>query len=140
MSFPRISSLVLAMGGSLWALVLLGSTFGILHSSAGGMVWLLIWLPGFFAWYGYVRRMFGHYLFRQARITWLVSLAANTWSLFLIPGRVSIAFAWIILALILSLACAIKEWRVREPESRPSRGATADEFRKLLDEHRRKRP
>ncbi len=141
MTFPRISSLVLAIGGSFWAVVLLGFTFHVLPYTAGsarGLLVLLIWVPGFLAWYAYIRHAFGHYLFRQARVTWLVSLAANTWSLFLIGGRVSIALAWIIFALVLSLACAIKEWKLREPEQRIATHAAGEEFRKLLDEHRKK--
>ena len=141
MTFPRISSLVLATGGSFWALALLRFTFHILPYSANsgsGLLVLLIWVPGFFAWYGYIRHAFGHYLFHQARFTWLVSLAANTWSLFLIGGRVGIALAWIIFALVLSLACAIKEWKLREPERKIPAHVTGEEYRKLLGEHRKK--
>src|SRR6267154_2354822 len=91
MSFPRISSLVLAIGGTPWAFLLLGSTFEILRYSAGGLMWLLLWLPGFVAWYGYIRHVFGHFMFRRARVTWLTSLAANVWSLFEVRGRISVA-------------------------------------------------
>ena len=138
MTFPRISSVALAIGGSVWAFLLLSITFGILHYSAGGLAWLLLWLPGFLAWFAYIRHAFGHYLFRQARVTWLVSLAANTWSLFLIGGRISLALAWIVIALALSLACAIKEWNLREEKPKIPAHVAGEEFRKLLDEHRRK--
>ena len=138
MTFPRISSLVLAIGGCVWAFLLLGATLQALRYSAGGLVFFLMWLPGFIAWYGYIRHALGHYLFRQARITWLVSLAANTWSLFLLHGRISIGLAWTIMALILSLACAVKEWQLREPEHQVSPQVAADEFARLLNEHRRK--
>ncbi len=120
--------------------MLLGFTFQILPFTAGsanGLLVLLILVPGFVAWYAYIRHTLGHYLFRQARITWLVSLVANTWSLLLIGGRVSIALVWIILALVLSLACAIKEWKLREPERKIATHVTGEEFRKLLDEHRK---
>jgi hypothetical protein len=138
MAFPRASSLVLALGGSFGAFFLLAFTYEFLHYSAGGLLWLLLWLPGFLAWYAYIRHCFGHYLFAQARITWLVSLAANTWSLFLIGDRSSTALAWIILALALSVVCAVKEWRLREPEPQKRAHVTGEEFKKLLDEHHSK--
>lgn len=116
MTLPRISSLVLAIGGCVWAFLPLGATFQALKYSSGGLVFFLMWLPGFVAWYGYIRHASGHYLFRQARITWLVSLAANIWALFLMHSRISIALAWILAALVLSLVCMVKEWTVREPE------------------------
>lgn len=140
MTFPRISSLALAIGGSFWAVALLGFAHLVLPyttSPAGLLFLLLILVPGFLAWYAYIRHVFGHYLFRQARITWLVSLGANTWTLVLIGGRVSIALAWIILALALSLVCAIKEWNLREAEPNISAHITGEEFKSLLDEHRK---
>jgi hypothetical protein len=151
MTFPRISSLILALGGSVWACLLLGYTCGFLRFSAGaGFFWLLIWLPGFFAWYAYIRHVFGHFLFRRARITWLISVVANSWSLFFVgsfcrwqlstelPLILLLALAWIIVALVLSVACAIREWRVREPERHIAPQVAEEDFRRLLDEHRRK--
>jgi hypothetical protein len=139
MTFPRISSLMLAIGGAFWAVVLLGFTFKFLQYSAGGLVFLLMWVPGFIAWYGYIRHASRHYLLRQARVTWLVSVVANTWSLFLVQGHGIIPLAWIVLALVISLVCLVKEWGVREPERHMVPNVTGEQFRKLLDEHRKKK-
>lgn len=150
MTFPRISSLVLAVGGIVWALLLLWYAFGFLHYSAGfTLIWGLIWLPGFFAWYGYIRRVFGHFLFRRALFTWLVSVLANGWSFFFmwsyfgrraggeLPVLVWVALVWIALAIVISIACLIQERSLREPASAVATHADEKEFRRLLDEHRR---
>ena len=150
MTFPRISSLVLAVGGSFWAFLLLWYTFGFLHYSASAaFLWAFIWLPGFFAWYGYIRRALGHFLFRRALVTWLVSVVANIWSLFFmwsyfggraggeLPVIVYVALSWIILAIIVSIACMIQESRVREPKPDVATQVGDQEFRRLLDEQRR---
>ncbi len=150
MSFPRISSLVLAVGGSVWAFLLLWYTFGYLHYTAGGaFFWLLIWLPGFFAWYGYIRRAFGHFLCRRALITWLVSMVANGWSFFFmwayfgrgsvgdLPVIVCVALSWIFLAIVLSIACLIQEGRVRESKPKAVTEVGENEFKRLLDMHRK---
>lgn len=139
MTFPRVSSLVLAIGGSYWAFLLLGFTFQILHYSAGGLVFLLMLLPGFIAWYAYIRRAFGHYLWRRARLTWLVSVAANLWSLSLGWGQLGvIALVWVVGALVLSTICAVLEWEIQEPAPHPPADIPTEEFRKLLDEHRKR--
>jgi len=133
----------------MWAILLLCYTFGFLYHSAGfAFLWALIWLPGFFAWYGYIRRAFGHFLFRRALITWLVSVVANSWSLFFMwsyfGGRardlhvmVRVAFSWIILAIVVSIACLIQERRLREPKREVAKHVDDQQFRRLLDEHRR---
>jgi hypothetical protein len=150
MTLARISSLTLALGGAVWACLLLGYTYGFLRFSAGaGFFWLLIWLPGFFAWYGYIRHLFGHFLFRRARITWLVSIAANGWSLFFVgsyfrwkfalalPPTILLGLGWLVLALVVSVVCVFREWRLCEPARQPASGVSGSEFRKLLDEHRK---
>lgn len=150
MSFPRFSSLVLAVGGSLWALLLLWYTFGFLHYSAGFMLlWVLIWLPGFVAWYGHIRRAFGHFLLRRGLVTWLASVIGNGWSLFFMwsyfgrrpsgesPITVAVGLAWIILALVVSIVCMIQERTVREPTREVATHIGDKEFKRLLDEHRR---
>ena len=137
--FPRISSLILALAGCFWALMLLGVTGKILQYSAQGLIWLLWWLPGFIAWYGYIRHVLGHYIFRQARFTWMLSLLANSWSLLLIRGRPGLGLVWLVFALILSLICLILEWNRREAEPNVPTHVTNEEFKKLLDEHRKAR-
>lgn len=132
MTLPRISSVTLALGGAVWAFLLLGYTYGFLRVSAGaGFFWVLIWLPGFFAWYSYIRHSFGHFLFRRARITWLVSIAANGWSLFFVgsyfewklsaglPPMILLALGWLVLALVISLVCVLCH---RANENQPPMG------------------
>jgi hypothetical protein len=98
--------------------------FGFLHVSVGaGLWWALLWAPGFFAWYGYVRRTGGHFLFGRALFTWLVSIAANGWSLSIVyPGWhqgsrslwVRLGFVWLIVALAVSFICLMLEGGHRE--------------------------
>ncbi len=150
MTFPRVCGLVLAAGGIIWALLLLWYTFGFLHYSAGtAFLWVLIWLPGYISWYAYIRRAFGHFLCRRALVTWLVSAVANGWSLFFmwlyfgepagreLPVIVWVAFPWITLALVLSIACGIQERSVREPKHEVATQVGEEDFKRLLDEHRR---
>ena len=149
MTFARASSLLLALGGSLWACVLLAWAYGFLRLSAGaGFFWLLSWLPGFFAWYAYLCHWFGKFVFRRARVTWAVSILGNAWSLFIVgsvwrwqvslelPIVVLLALAWSIVALLLSIVSVIKEWHLREPERAPRTHVAPEEFKRLLDEHR----
>lgn len=148
MTFVRFSTLILAGGGFFWACFLIFGLYEFLHLSANGaLFWMLLWTPGFFAWYGYVRRAFGHYLFRRALCTWGFSVIANAWSLSVmysfqgIPGRnvmATTAEIWIILAIIISLICMIREWGMREPTPMPQTKLCDEEFRRLLDEHRRR--
>lgn len=138
MAFARSTSLFLAICGAFWAVLLLLLTFGFLQHSVGALLILLFWLPGFVAWYGYVRHALGHYLFRQARITWLVSIVANAWSMWLLFELHSILIFWSLLALFLSLFCVVSEWDLRESERPADTNVTEEEFTTLLEEHRRK--
>lgn len=133
----------------MWAILLLCYTVGFSYHSPGfASLWVLIWLPGLYAWYGYIRRAFGHYLFRRAMITWLVSVVANSWSFFLmwsyfggrvgdLPVMVCVAYTWIILAIVISIACLIQERRLREPKREVAAHVDYEQFRRLLDEHQR---
>jgi hypothetical protein len=136
MTFPRASSLFLAVGGTCWAVFLLVCGFGFLHTSiAAGLWWALLWAPGFFAWYGYLRRTAGHFLFGRALFTWLVSIAANAWSFSIVYPWARLACVWISLALVVSFICLMLEGRRREicqPIVRVNRAA----IQKPSDEHR----
>jgi hypothetical protein len=93
----------------------------------------------------------GHYLFRRALVTWLVSLVANAWSFSVLYssflGRVGgelpfvVAFAalWTIIAFVASALCLALEGRKQEPKQEVivRSNANANEFRRLLDEHRK---
>jgi hypothetical protein len=149
MTFPRICSVVLALGGSFWAL-LLWWQLGFLDTAGSLFFWALLWTPGFFAWYGYIRRAFGHFLFHRALFTWLISIIANSWSLFCVwlysqrgEGDLSflayVSFSWLIVANIISIICLIRERNVREPKHDPTATTRIEreDFKKLLDEHRR---
>ena len=151
MTFPRVCSLALAVGGSVWALLLLCVIVGYCVVLPLFSLFLaLVWMPSFVAWYGYIRRALGHFLFRRALVTWSVSIIANGWALYFLllhydrtaledlPVIAWIQFGWLILAIILSVVCLILEWRVREPKREVVTQATEEEFTKLLDEHRRK--
>lgn len=150
MTFPRVASLVLALGGSAWAFLLLAyGVFILRYSASGTFFWGLIWLPGFLAWYGYIRRVFGHFLLRRALITWLVSLVANLWSLAFmwlawnkpsgnLPKGAWVPLLWFFLAIVVSIVCLILERRALEPKIETTSTSQVDEvqFGRLLAEHR----
>ena len=144
--FPRACSIVFAAGGFFWALLLTWyASFFFFYSAAGGLIWVLVWLPGFIAWYGYIRRACGHFLLRKALITWLVSIIANAWSVLIVwlardrhpPLILGAAFLWFGFALVVSGACAVLERRLQNPKADICRQVSPDELRRLLDDHRR---
>src|SRR5690242_12284871 len=150
MTFPRSSGVLLAVAGGWSVLFLVPPGIGLLRLSAGaGLFWALTWAPGFIAWYGYLRRAMGHFLFGRALITWLTSMIANIWSFCVlysswlsktggeVPLIVDVAVVWIACALLLSVVCIFLEGRCREPKPGARTGSKASdtEFSRLLDEH-----
>ena len=122
--------------------------FGITMFHAGkGALFVLLWAPGFFTWYGYIRRAFGYHLFGRSYAVWVLSIIVNLgYFYFLFPiqhvdgdPQELIAQAWLTLAVILSILSWRRERKEPEPERiRPPTNPKLpeDEFRKLLDEHR----
>ena len=122
MTFPRICAAVLGIAGTFWVFLPLWSVIGLLLEGVGvtvavraALLYLLVMGPGLVAWYGYIRRAWGGFLFGSALFTWSISIAANCWSLvllYMMGGNAAFYYfsvSWSVAVLILSIICLVRD-------------------------------
>jgi hypothetical protein len=122
MTFPRICAAILGAAGTFWVLLPLWSVVGLLLEGVGltvavraALLYLLVMGPGLVAWYGYIRRAFGRFLFGSALFTWSISIVANCWSLgllYIMGGNSAFYYfsvSWSAVVLILSVICLVRD-------------------------------
>jgi hypothetical protein len=126
MSFPRVTAIMLALTGSVWAFFLgrflvatamhrpVAETPGT--SLTAILIVTLIVGPGLLEWYGYIRRAFGRSMFGARLSVWPLSVVINLLYLFSMDvsdPKVRLGLkGWLMAAIVLSAAAWLKEPKV----------------------------